>query len=61
MQNNQRLFFQILLIVLALAFTLAIRYMVSERCVEAGGFGDNGNYRSITVSEAFNSMSGKSR
>lgn len=61
MQNYQRLFFQILLIVLALAFTLTIRYMVSEHCVETGGFGDNGNYRSITVSQVFYAMSGESR
>ncbi|MBR3996273.1 MAG: hypothetical protein IKI97_13485 [Clostridia bacterium] len=61
MNNFRRLFYQIILVVLALAFTLCIRYIVSTKSTEAGTFGAENEDAAVTVSAIFSSMTEKGR
>lgn len=61
MNNFQKLFYQILLIVLALAFTLCIRYIVNTESSKTGSFGYENDNTAVTVSAIFSSMAQEGR
>ena len=46
------MFFQVLLLILAIAFTVGIRYAVSVESTQAGSFGKGKVRDNITVAEA---------
>ena len=50
-------FFQALLIILALAFTLAVRYAECTRTATVGAFGEGADIKSVTVSDMLTRVS----
>lgn len=50
MENFRTVFFQVLLVILAIAFTVCIRYLSESQRVEVGQFG-NGALPNITVTD----------
>lgn len=60
MQNFRILFFQILLVILALAFLLCINYLESAETAQAGTFGKTEN-NNTTITDLFTSHSAERR
>ena len=60
MQNFRILFFQILLVILALAFLLCIYYLESTETAQAGTFGAAEN-NNITITDLFTAHSAERR
>lgn len=53
MYDFRKTFFQLLLVILALAFVVGIRYITSADSAEVGSFGKRSGYTNITVAEVF--------
>ena len=55
MQDFRKVFFQVLLLILAIVFTAGIRYAATVKSTQAGSFGtvEQGN---ITVSDVFSRL-----
>lgn len=53
MENFRKNFFQILLVITALVFTICIRYLYENSDTKTGAFG-NMSEQNITVSDIFN-------
>ena len=60
MDNFRKNFFQVLLLILALTFTVCVKYLNDTECVSAGTFGAAG-INSITFSDMFSGLYGGER
>lgn len=56
MEKNRAVFFQILLLILALAFILTVKYVDETRSTEAGSFGNEEFYGNVTVTDVFSAL-----
>lgn len=56
MEKSRRLFFQILLLVLAIVFTFAIRYVYENQSARTGTFGEGEKVSNVTVSDVFSAF-----
>lgn len=56
MEKNRAVLFQILLLVLALAFILAVKYIDGTRSTQAGSFGSGEFYGNVTVADVFSAF-----
>ena len=59
MQKFRILFFQTLLLVLVLAFTLAVRFVQYTESTDVGSFGKEEIHGNVTVAEVFGRISGE--
>ena len=61
MKDFRKIFFQIILLVLAVAFTLCIRYIIATETSPTGSFGQDKDNTAVTVSQMFSSMTQEGR
>ncbi len=55
MEKNRVILFQVLLVILALVFICAVRYIAESRAAEAGSFGTEEFHGNVTVADVFSS------
>lgn len=60
MESFRQIFFQVLLIILALSFTLCIRYLISTKSTTVGTFGE-AEASNITIQDLFADISAERR
>ncbi len=56
MEKSRRIFFQILLLVLALVFILTVKYAYESRSAKVGNFGTGENMSNVTITDVFSAF-----
>ncbi len=54
MKKNRKNLFQVLLLILALVFVIAIRYVCETRTAQAGTFSKENSFSTVTFSDVYN-------
>ncbi len=59
MEKNRLIFFQVLLVLIALIFICAVKYIAETRSTTAGSFTGDKFYGNVTVTDAFSALDGR--